>query len=547
MTIQGYSKIFTNNPLPKTRPAVLLLSIVLGLIFASLLSGCADRPSPTPDQVTITIVDNGSTTSVAVQTGATVQAALDQAGITLNSMDQVDPPTFTLVDRALTVTITRVEESFETEDQTIPFEHQTVRNESLPEGDLLLIQPGVNGTQQITYRVLSQNGVQTSRSQFKVETLQEAQPEIIMVGVQSPFTPVDIPGKLAYLTGGNAWLMEVSTSNRRPLVTTGDLDGRVFSISTDGQWLLFTRKLADDTVNINSLWLVSLTADKPEPVDLGVNNIIQYAGWNPQRTSSVLYSTVEPRSTAPGWQANNDLFRIVISDSGKPVRTDELIEANSGGIYGWWGTNFVFSPSGDQIAYARPDSIGLVDLENKEFQPLVDLLPFQTGSDWAWVPGVAWSPDGKLLYTVTHAALPGASEQESSPLFDLSAFVMDQGPLINLVSQSGMFAYPSLPASSGAFDTKIAYLQAIFPEQSDTSRYKLMVMDQDGSNGVSLFPAEGSAGLEPQQPKWAPGKSDPNSDMIAIVYQGNIYLISVTSDQSQQITGDGLISGIDWR
>ena len=41
-----------------------------------------------------------------------------------------------------------------------------------------------------------------------------------MVGVQAPFAPISIPGKLIYLTGGNAWMMEGTTSTRRPLVTS---------------------------------------------------------------------------------------------------------------------------------------------------------------------------------------------------------------------------------------------------------------------------------------------------------------------------------------
>jgi hypothetical protein len=49
-----------------------------------------------------------------------------------------------------------------------------------------------------------------------------------MVGTRMPFIPVSIPGKIAYLLGSNAWIMDQSTGNREPVVTTNDLDGRVF-------------------------------------------------------------------------------------------------------------------------------------------------------------------------------------------------------------------------------------------------------------------------------------------------------------------------------
>jgi hypothetical protein len=72
-----------------------------------------------------------------------------------------------------------------------------------------------------------------------------------MVGVQKPFTPMPIPGKLVYIASGNAWIMEESTGNRRPVVTTGDLDGQIFSLSPKGEWLLFSRKVKEETGSEN--------------------------------------------------------------------------------------------------------------------------------------------------------------------------------------------------------------------------------------------------------------------------------------------------------
>ena len=55
-----------------------------------------------------------------------------------------------------------------------------------------------------------------------------------------------------------------------------------------------------------SLWAARLDDDTPLLLDLGVTNVIHFADWG-AGLSVVGYSTVEPRSTAPGWQANNDL------------------------------------------------------------------------------------------------------------------------------------------------------------------------------------------------------------------------------------------------
>jgi hypothetical protein len=93
----------------------------------------------------------------------------------------------------------------------------------------------------------------------------------------------------------------------------------------------------------------------------------------------------------------------------------------------------------------------------------------------------------------------------------------------------------------------VAYLQSLNPEQSEDSRYRLAVMDRDGSNRVLLFPAEGLTGLEPQQVAWSPAALAEEGYVVALKYQGNIWLVSVLDGQAQQITGDGLTVRLDWR
>src|SRR5690606_4966452 len=120
-------------------------------------------------------------------------------------------------------------------------------------------------------------------------------------------------------------------------------------------------------------------------VDLKVPNVIHFADWLPgSENTKVIFSTVEPRQAAPGWQANNDLNVVTFSLNGW-VKSgwDVILEANSGGVYGWWGTGFAWSPVGDRLAFVRPDELGLVDLSTGELQPLLRILPYQTHSDWA--------------------------------------------------------------------------------------------------------------------------------------------------------------------
>jgi len=110
-----------------------------------------------------------------------------------------------------------------------------------------------------------------------------------------------------------------------------------------------------------------------------------------------------------------------------------------------------------------------------------------------------------------------------------------------------MFAYPTASPDTLPGDRYlVAYLKAILPEQSDTSRYQLMLMDRDGSNQKLIYPPEGMSGLEPQQVVWAPATGD-EPLWLAFIYQGNLYLYEHGTDKIRQVTGDGLIDRIDWK
>jgi hypothetical protein len=525
--------------------AWLYTTCLLVILFSS---GC-QTPKPTSSLIDVNITVDGSVLHITKLPGSTVQDALSSASVTLGDLDRTEPTINSSLTRSEeNIKVIRVRESFKVEEQTIPFDRQVVRNESLPISQTILVQSGVNGTREITYRIIYEDGNEVSSSVVKSFIIKEAIPEISMMGVQSPFAAIPITGRLAFLNAGNAWIMEGTTGNRRPLVSTGDLDGQIFKLSSDGNWLLFTRKpqkSSDDT--INTLWVVGTSEETSKMIDLNVTNIKTYADWMPGNSRTITYSTVESRSTAPGYQANNDLQSVSITEAGIVKPGKELIEANSGGIYGWWGTTFAWSPDGKQLAYARPDSIGLVDLETGTFISKLDLIPLQTHSDWAWAPGINWGPDGKTLFTVSHAPSTGQEADEESPIFDLCAIPLGEGPIIRLVLQSGMFAYPVALPSMDSTGYQVAYLQAIFPDQSDNSRYKIMIIDRDGSNKQVVFPIEGSPGIEPQMIKWSPQESTSINRTIAVIYQNNIWLVDFNSGISSQLTGDGLITNIDWK
>jgi hypothetical protein len=157
----------------------------------------------------------------------------------------------------------------------------------------------------------------------------------------------------------------------------------------------------------------------------------------------------------------------------------------------------------------------------------------------------------------TDASVDGSPQE-----FDLIAIPLNAGAPIGLVKNVGMFAYPVTSPSlrrtnfirtdSGetlwqdAFS--VAYLQAIFPDQSETSKYRLFVVDRDGSNPKGLFPEEGAPGLDAQEVVWSPTAMETNGHYtVAVIYNGNIWFIDSETGVAQQVTGDGLTSRVDWR
>jgi hypothetical protein len=253
---------------------------------------------------------------------------------------------------------------------------------------------------------------------------------------------------------------------------------------------------------------------------------------------------VEPRATAPGWQANNDLHLFKFDTDGVETDDSTIVESNSGGIYGWWGTTFQWSPDGSLLAYARPDSIGLVDTKTGEFESLLDFEPYQPKTDWAWVPQIQWSEDGYVIYSVQPSQ---ANNNVDITNYYLVAFLMESRRLLSLVENCGLFCYP-VPSNYGnKGNFQVGYLSAILPEQSETSRYSLYVMDRDGSNKTKLYPGEGQQGLDPQLIVWSPTPSDGSTNTMIFIAQGNIYLVEMSTHDIKQITGDGSISKVTWR
>lgn len=484
--------------------------------------------------IDVTLEVDGET-RVLTTDAETVGDLLSEAGVVLDENDRVVPPETTFLRDGLAVRVIRVEVETETEEEIITYERETVRDASVPAGETRLLRAGVNGIEEITYAVTFENGVEVDRRVVQRTTVQEPQNEVVLIGAREEVTAVPISGTVAYMSAHNAWVARGTTGNRRRLTAEGDLDGRVFELSPDGAWLLFTRA-ATETNSLNTLWMADTATAAAEPVRLPVEDVL-WAGWAPDG-EHIAYSTGAAREEPPGWEAVNDLYlAIPRASDGRLVGRRSVLESSAGGAYGWWGTTFAWAPDGERLAYSRADEVGLVRIYDERMEPLAQFPPYRTGGSWAWNPAVDWAPDGNLILSVLHGPPATGETPEDSPVFDVAALGVTMPLTAELASETGMWAAPSFSPDGEL----IAFGRARIPYTSQTSSYDLYLMDRDGSDRRLLYPRDsGEPGLDYPAVAW-----DPLGGRLLMVYQEDLYLVT-TAGEARRVTDDGSITDVRW-
>ena len=506
------------HPAAHRQPIILWLGILVGL---ALLTACQRGDIPVQIEVDGEVIHHRTSAQ-------TVRDLLAEVNITLGELDRVHPDLYRTVTPGMTVRVIRVTQTTQTETVSIPFERRVIVNEALPPGEERLAQLGVNGQEEIVTRITFEDGVEVSRAEVSRTIVKEPVEEIVVVGGKGNLPPVPFDGLLAYLSGGNAWLMKGNSAARRPLTTEGDLDGRVFDLSPDGSTLLYTR-IVTDAINapLNELWQVNTRIVGEAPISLPIQGVL-YAQWSPRVTESVIaYSTAERVPASPGWRARNDLW--LWDTTTPPSAAEQIVPPNTRGLYPWWGTTFAWSPDGAKFAYANANQVGVIDVLSRTVTPLAEFAPYETGSDWVWVPAVAWSPDSRFIAAVLHGPPVGSERPEASEVFDLWLLSADGSLRAKVWEQAGMWSNPVWHGEG------IAFGRAVNPLRSVDSRYTLMTMDHDGSNPRRLFPpTPDQIGLQFPEVAWQPG-----GKAAIFVYQNNLFLLTADGTPAHPLTTDG--------
>ncbi len=511
------------------------------LLLLLTLAACSPEGA-----VTVTLLAEGETLSVSTE-ALTVGELLIELGISLDEDDRVQPPETTFVEPAMVLQVIRVDVYTETEEHDVPFERLTVRDSSIPAGETRLLEAGVVGVEEWTYRVTLEDGVQIGRQLVRVVTLEEAQSEILLIGAQTDIRPVTITGTVAYIGNLNAWVMQTTSANPRRLTDAWDLDSRAFSLSADGSFLLYTRAVTetDHDAPLNRLWMVDTRAIDTEPVELDAEGLL-WADWAPECSGTptgtscrIAYTTGSRIEGNPEWRAENDLWVARPRESDGALLGEQLVvEPSAGGAYGWWGTEYAWSPDGQSIAYARADEVGVIELSSGSATVLASFAAYRAFALWAWVPAVSWSPEGEFIVTTIHGPAPTGEAPQDSPVFDVWALAADASLAAELSSETGMWSAPQYAAESDW----VAFGRARSRYVSQTSGYDLYVMDRDGSDQRHVFPPEEEIGFPYPHVAWGPG-----GEQLIVIYRGNLYLIDVTDGEAVRLTSDGGITAVLWQ
>lgn len=523
----------------------LVVLLAAGLVSAACASTpAALTPTATPTVALITLIADGQTRALTT-TAATVGDALAAAGLELAPADEVTPPLTALVSAGgapLIITVVRVTETTEVIPEAIPFGRQIVRSTELsPDDPPRLLQTGQSGLSEVTVRIVYRDGLEVERWPTTTTVIEPARDEIVMIGVAGERDRMTFDGLLATIDDGRAILLDGATDAPRQLAIEGTLDGRVFQLSPDGAFLLYTVGESDAVSFRNVLWLIA-TAPDAAPRSLNVENVL-WAGWDPAATlPRIAYTTARSTTLPPGWEANNDLWLLDLPAEGAQPAPVRLVESYAT-AYAWWGGQYAWSADG-RLAYAFADEVGVLAMPTTEEAALLDpttaaapqrtvlhaFTPFDTEADWAWIPALSWSADGRFLAFTDHAG-----EEDETARFDLRLTDVAAGNQAVLAESAGIWAFAQWSPDDG----RIATLQATDPVAGQASPYALWLADSDGSEARRLYPPEGESGdfARAQPLAWGP-----DADRLAFIFDDALHILELSSGEVYRADRDDTLS-----
>lgn len=127
-------------------------------------------------------LQDGSSTHLQYTVARTVGDALREWQIPLGPLDRVQPPPPTPLAPDVTIKLTRVARLVETQVAEVPFDTVRRDDQSLAEGQVKEVQPGVPGRKEVVFQTTVVNGIVTTKDVVSEKILQPPQPRLLAYG-----------------------------------------------------------------------------------------------------------------------------------------------------------------------------------------------------------------------------------------------------------------------------------------------------------------------------------------------------------------------------
>src|SRR5699024_7349394 len=183
-----------------------------------------------PQVVEITVADE---TKEVLTSGGTVQDVLNNAGVEVGEDDKVSPKLDQNINDDTAITVTIVEKTEVTEEETVEFETTTKNDSSLEKGKTKTDTEGVNGTANVTYEIVTENGEEVEKTEISREVTKEPTNEVILRGTKEPEPEPEASSDSSESSGGN-------TGASAPSVPSGSVWDRLAQCESGGNWSINT-------------------------------------------------------------------------------------------------------------------------------------------------------------------------------------------------------------------------------------------------------------------------------------------------------------------
>lgn len=138
----------------------------------------------------VPVLVNGQ--SKVVQTlSRDVAGAVDDAGITLDPLDKIDPPLTAALTKQTKISVTQIDEKIVQVPENVPFQEIRKNDPSLKKGESRVLQNGQPGKAMLHYKLVMQNGKEISRELIKKEVVTPKHDRIVAIGTKTEVQAAD--------------------------------------------------------------------------------------------------------------------------------------------------------------------------------------------------------------------------------------------------------------------------------------------------------------------------------------------------------------------